>query len=240
MRHSWICGCVLFLAACAGGDYAGPSAAVAPPPPERQGPQFVNHETVDWTPFSPIVAIRIGGLHYTKRTVDTGNVENSVEDIELQIFPSAKSISLRAIPLVTEPACTERGQTFRAQLVASPGADVSDQISCAYQGLFGRSQITLNYATTSRFSAGMLTIDGKAHLIENSIDDKGRVERDDHAIELHGSVQISGTKCRVISWRHDFPDAYTDLSNGNSLHVSNTLAAAADTRCIVVTEKTAS
>lgn len=240
MRHFWICGCVLLLAACAGGDYAGPSAAVAPPP-QRQGPQFVNHETVDWTPLNPIVAIRLEGLHEIERSVDLNKEERSVEKIELQIFPSAKSISLDAVPVGSGAVgCIERGQSFDPQLVASPGADVSDQMTCFGQN-FERNQMTLNYSTTSKISAGTLTIDGKARIISDMLDDAGRAkERWEYTIEVHGSLQISGTTCRVISWRHDFPNVVTDLRFGSSMHYSNTLTAAADTTCTVVTEKKAS
>lgn len=240
MRHFWICGCVLFLAACAGSDHAGSSAAVAPPPPQRQGPQIVSREPVDWKPLSPIVAIRIEGLHFTERKIDVNQEDKSTERIELQIFPSVKSISLAAVPVGSGAVgCIERGQTFDPQLIASPGADVSDQMTCFGQN-FDRMQVTFNYSTAAKFSAGTLTIDGKARIISDMLDDAGRAkERWEYAIEVHGAIRISGTKCRVVSWRHDFPDVVTDLHFGTSLHDMNTLAAAADTTCTVITDSKA-
>jgi hypothetical protein len=241
MRYAWTCACALLLAACAGGDDAGPSAAVAPPP-QRQGPQFVNHETVDWTPLDPIVALRLEGLHGTSRWSDSSNPpDDESETIELKIFPGAKSIALDAVPFANASSdCTERGQNFQVQFVASPGADVSDRVTCVGQN-FTRYQITLDYATTSKLSAGMLTIDGKARIVENHMDDRGRpAERDDYAIDLHGVIQISSAGCRVLSWRHDFPFVMTSLTpGGSSQQKLNTLTAAADTSCTVVSEKNA-
>jgi hypothetical protein len=241
MRHFWICGCVLFLAACAADNGAGPSAAVTPPP-ARQGPQFVNREPVDWTPLNPIVAIRLEGLHGTEHYSDSKDPpKDERESVELKIFPSVKSISLDAIPFANASAsCAERGQDFDIQLIASPGADVSDQLTCSDYN-FRRYQIAINYSTTSKLSAGTLSIDAKARLVSTSLDDSGRAtDRDDYAIELHGTIQISGTTCRAVSWRHDFPEVITYFGPGASVqHKLNTLASAADTTCTIVTEKKA-
>lgn len=167
--------------------------------------------------------------------------DNQRETIELKIFPSVKSISLDAVPFANASSdCIERGQEFQVQLIASPGADVSDQVTCIGQN-FTRYQITINYSTTAKLSGGMLTIDGKARVVSNNLNDAGRVtDRDDYAIDVHGALQISGTKCRVMSWRHDFPFVMTDFGPGGSAQRKlNTLISGTDTTCTVVTEKTA-
>jgi len=238
MRHFWICGCVLLVAACAGGENAGPSGALSPPP-QRQGPKIVTHEAVDWTPLNPIVAIRLDGLKVTEQD-DLNGISYYDTKIELQIFPSVKSISFDAVPWANGGVgCIERGQSFVPQLIASPGADVSDRMTCVGQS-FWRSQVALNYSTTAKFLAGTLAIDGKARIVSDQLDDGGRAKaRMDYAIEMHGVIQISGTKCRVVSWQHDFPEVTTFLDPANSLRKLTTVAAVAGTTCTVITEKTA-
>jgi hypothetical protein len=230
---------LIVFSGCAGGGYEAP-VAVAAPPPERQGPQIVNHETVDWTPLNPVVSIRLENLHYTSDTLETSDHETSTEKLELQFFPRQKYITFEVVPVGNASlSCIEQGNIFDLFLVASPGADVSDQVTCVGQN-FTRYQLSLSYMSSAKFAAHALTIDGNARIRGDSFDDNGHVaERSDYTIDVRGSVQITGGQCRVISWRQAWSETFFSQgpNDPDPLREQNQLEAASDTTCAVVTGK---
>ncbi|MBN9087889.1 MAG: hypothetical protein J0J01_13340 [Reyranella sp.] len=212
-----VSGCV------ASGDGTTPSTA-STQPAERQGPQVVKREAVDWGPLNSLAAIQLASLSFS----DDAST-NSAGSARLLVFPQQEFITL---PMEDSGNCRFRGQLQNFSFVASPGAEVSDQVTCTARGIF-RYRVSVSYTTTTTFAADTLTIDAKARIhTEWYSDDDRIVDREDVAKELHGSIRITGTNCHVIAWR--------DVSSGNkqyrqepSKHIRKTHEATASTTCRV-------
>ena len=217
----------LFMAGCAtqsGSEAVSTSSA----PPAREGPQIANHEAVDWGALDAIGSIEIEKLDYrtTQKDID-GRPEPDYltpAKLELQFFPKQKLITFDMV--AGDVFCTERGQTFNVTFVASPGAEVSDQLSCVGQNILDREQVSMNYKTTSNWKQNMLTLDGNARIHET--DSTGST---DFVVDLHSAIQVSGLTCRVISWRQSFPKAFT--FRGAPDREDRSFTSTADTTCTV-------
>lgn len=198
-------------------------------PPERHGPQITNREAVDWSRLNAIGAIELAKLDASDTSqagTNRAETKHDVENLELKFFPQQKSISFELVPFGNASLhCNERGQDFDLMFVASPGSDVSDQLTCSGQN-FTRYQISMNYRTTATWKDNTLTLDGSARIHKNNEDGSA-----DYVVDLHGAIQLSGAACRVIAWRQSFPDV--TVITGDSLRDDDALTATPDTTCTV-------
>lgn len=240
--HSWIL-LGIALAGCVTNGDEMPTSASAPPT-VRQGPKIVSREAVDWAPLAPIVSIQLANLRRVQTKRYSSGSENvnenfppALRQVELKVFPQQKLITFSLKPNSYGATCVERGQYNDLSFVASPGADVSDQVTCNFQGTFERWRVSANYQAASKFSGNTLTIDGKARIRTDALNTfKGGRADDNHndtaVIDLHGSIQINGATCRVISWRHteSTTEEYNDGGRGGS---SEVLEATPATTCTV-------
>lgn len=193
--------CGLLLAGCAGNDdrAAAPAAAPspAPAPEESQGPHIVARQTVDWTRLNAIGAIELKNVRFADNS-EGSSLGTRNEDFKLAVFPQQKLI---VFDIQHSGSCRIRGQLQHFSFVASPGADVSDEITCSARGIFRYTQ-TLSYTTSTHFAAGALTIDGRSRMHTDWFNDNDQIiDREDVATEMHGSIRIGAKDCRVESWR---------------------------------------
>jgi hypothetical protein len=197
----------LACCACAGTNTSIAPNASSPSAEASSGPRIVAHETVDWTSLNSIKSIVLENLPASEDGKPWPSAEKPFfEKVELQFYPRQKYISFLAVPFLNGSLdCTDRGARFPLMEIASPGATVSDRITC--QGFnFSHYSHTLVYETTASLRAGMLTIDGKAHIQE----DNSSLGRSDITAETHGTIQISGAGCRLISWRFEDKTVHAD------------------------------
>ncbi len=144
---------------------------------------------------------------------------------QLKFFPQQKLITFEMA--AGDVFCTERGETFNVMFVASPGSEVSDQLSCIGQNILHREHVSMNYKTTSNWKQNAPTIDGSARIRQA---DEGGAE--DFVVELHGAIRLSGTTCRVIAWRQTVMKVYT-FRGGAPERDDRSFNSTADTTCTV-------
>lgn len=230
---------------------------LAPIEPKSQGPKIVAASEVDWQSLSRIVSIKLSlrrvKTHVNEYTLEDSppkvetTVNNEDREIELLFFPKDKWIAFDPF-LGIGYGCNVRGQYHGFQMIASPGAKVSDAINCESQFVHDRYRNRYSFTSQSDYKAGVLTIDGSADVHQVELDNSDHViprANTSRSIKVQGSIRILGTSCRVETWNHvheeyekgrrrliAMPEEY-DYSD----HYTWATAVTAATRCTVELER---